>query len=117
MSWTIPLVLLSVASYLADNQTVMAWIGATPYPWGPALGTALGVAAVIKRYWVPSSPTPAQFLDVVANPVFLDRVLKLAERKIEKPADIVIRQKDGTEFRISSDIPQIGDIPGGGGMG
>jgi hypothetical protein len=114
MSWTIPLVLLSVASYLADNQTVMSWIGSTPYPWSPILGTALGVAAVVKRQWFPSGPTPIQFLGVLTNPIFLDRVLKLAERKIEKVPDTVIIQKDGATFKISSDVPQPGDFPGGG---
>jgi hypothetical protein len=114
MSWTIPLAILSGLAYLADNATVMGWVSSTPYPWGAAIGTGLGIALVIKRQWFPSAPTPTQWLSAATDPRFIDRVLKLAERKPEVVPDIIIKQRDGSELKISSDVPQPGDIPGGG---
>jgi hypothetical protein len=110
MPWTPILVGVSLLGWLADNQTVMSYVGSMPYPWGAIVGTTFGLAAIAKRYWLPST-TPTQFLNMAADPKFLDRVIKLAdklaERKVEKPPDIIIKQKDGSEFRISSDIPEI----------
>jgi hypothetical protein len=107
---TVLLAGLAGLAALSAVPEVQAVCGFIPPPWGLIASAILSGAAVAKRIWWPSKPSEATLTTMAQTPAFADLLVKVLNTT---PKSVPAPVRDG-EITISSDIPQPGDIPGGG---